>query len=1009
MAATDLVYNTVDPVLFTPDYSFLRYNLEKAQSRYDQGLDNVSRGYNNLKKDLTDPVNKQRRDEYLKTAQSQLQKIAGSDLSLPQNIAAANSIFDPLATDPAFLFDSYHTDRIRKQLSIMDDWANSTDPEVRKQYNPEIQKWVARDLDVLRNGKGDINNYKNMGNRSAFAYVDAQDILFKAAKDYGYTFKQDSSGQPYIVTTEGGPSGAPSYRAFANTVLGSNSVYQRQLQILGQSQQEEIRDLYKNNPAYAGKTDDEIYQLAGLASYDKHRQSSEDYIKDSNKNYNKEDAFIKAFVNNNKDALNKGKADIASGNNNTAEAQMYNQLAERVDNNNSLKTTIATQQAEFAQTFGDGTPTDKFREEYAKNFAKSPQTFFADQILNNDIQRFVDIKSSSISRAIKEDSAYVAALNNRTTTLRDLYNMKDKAEDNARADEALALKEQAEAFKEALKGKKTTITSSDGTTTTKTEAPEVSVQSASSYNLYTVNALRQLSDRIDIAKSNASQSMTGINGALNILNSWGLDNQTVGLIKTGMTKQINSDDPSKAILIDKQEQKALSDVFHKIQAYGNNIGVKIDDGEASNFTFRTLPEYLKKIVGGFKCNNQDDIAAKSALSDYFSANNTIDQTLSEFNKGKQAVIAAKKSDPSFTGMFINRGTTDKPNWDIINEKDIIKEIKEKLSRYQAYDNNTGKAIPGRTLADNYSQEDYNKIAKDYINGKFDASKDGISNSMFNISPDKFKELTKIINNSVPIANWTDAQGMMLANPRYVLSGGMAEPIRKDLMASTQSNADIWEYENGTAEATEVDASKHSDIRTAIADKDNIAAITIYPRTNIGEGGLAVSVTFKNKHTDDSKAKQDWEGKEYFFPISLNQTTPDVLRAFGTAQYAGDYAYNRDKGIDYNINEFEADGIKAIMHPNKAGDTQGWIEILYKPWNQNTKSYGDWAPLDPTSKRPTYDENLLSIPETINLIRTQKLQPYVNDVIRRNVEMQNNQQTQQTGFSVPSRAIDNLLK
>ena len=208
MAATDLVYNTIDPVLYTPDYAFLKYALDKKQARYDQGLDAVSSAYNNLKKNLTDPVLKERRDQFLKDAQGQLQKIASSDLSLGENINAANNVFDPLATNPAFIYDAYQTDRVNKGIQEMDDWAKSADMEVRKQYNPEIKAWLNRDLDSIRNGNGDIKNY-HVQNRETFAAVDAQDILAKAAKDYGYTFKMDVPGHPYIVSVTGGTTGIP--------------------------------------------------------------------------------------------------------------------------------------------------------------------------------------------------------------------------------------------------------------------------------------------------------------------------------------------------------------------------------------------------------------------------------------------------------------------------------------------------------------------------------------------------------------------------------------------------------------------------------------------------------------------------------------------------------------------------------------------------------------------------------------------------------------------------------
>jgi hypothetical protein len=1026
MAATDLVYNTVDPVLFTPDYSFLRYTLDKSQARYDQGLDAVSKSYNKLKASLTDPVNKERRDQFLKDAQGQLQKIASSDLSLAANINAANNVFDPLATNSAFIYDSYHTDRINRQLSIMDDWANSTDMETRKQYSPEIQQWVARELNVLKNGKGDINNYKGMENRSAFAYVDAQDILLKAAKDQGFKFKTDSIGQPYIVTTEGGTAGVPSYKAFAETVLGGDQLYQRQLKILSQNDKESLVEAYKKNPAYAGKSDAEIYYDGGLSSYDRHRTSTKTYLDDLNNNYKKEEAGISAYINANKDALEKGRADLGSGNNGTPEAQMFTKLMQRHDAKNSLKATIADQQANFNETFGDGSASDKFRQAYAEKFSKDPQMFYADQRYKNDIQRFSDIRASSLETKITPDSAYVGLTNSRNTALKDLANIQNQLTDNAMDEAKLNEKIREFDIKTGLKGKTTTITNPDGTTTTVKGKSEISAQSASSYVLYTVNAINKLKDKIEFARSKANTNMTSTSGALSLLNSFGLDNKSTGLIKTAFSRQLDAKDPSKSVGLNKEEQEALRTAFYKMQALAGNAGIKIEDGELSQLTMRTLPQFMKKAVAGFTMQNESDKKAKYALSEYFRNDTEMNQAVADYNKGKQAVIA-KYGDPvqhpEYTGMFISRGkdANGKEIYDMIGSEDVEKQINiafkgnsnitedQKKKIVNSYLDGTlkydidahvwgstgGAAVPaqGPSFTETLTLGDGTKIDR-YVPS-------GGSNMFGKIPfPDKYKQYTKIFN-EIPVPDWTNQQGMMLANPRYVVSGEIAEDIRKDMVYGSQTNSNIWEYGSGTAEPNQVKVELQPEIRKAMADKDNVAEISIFTGTSMNQGGTSVAVTFKNKHADGSKGKQDWEGQQYFFPISINQTTPAILQRFAQVDDVGDFAYYRQKGDDYVMDAFEADGIKAIIHPNKAGDQTGYIEILYKPWIEATKSYGDWTPMDPLNGYPEYDESLMTINEIKNLIYEKKLSPYVSEVLSRKAT------TKQTTNSLPT--LESLSK
>ena len=300
MAATDIQYGGLDPVLYTPDFTFLKYIIDKKTSQYEQGLKSASSAYNSIKKEVSDPVNAQRRDQYLKDAQNQLQKISSSDFSLQQNVNYANSIFDPIATNKAFVFDAYHTDRIKKELSKEDAWMNSEDPEVRKKYNAEIKEWVNRDLESLKTGQGDVANYKVQG-RSAQAFVDAQDILLKSAKDQGFKMKVDELGQPYIVTVEGGPKYAPQYEAFANNILANDAVYQKQTGILGQNRSEKVLEIYRKDPEYAPKwanaSVNDIFKDYALTNFDKHKVEQKTYIEALNKNLTTETADINATLN----------------------------------------------------------------------------------------------------------------------------------------------------------------------------------------------------------------------------------------------------------------------------------------------------------------------------------------------------------------------------------------------------------------------------------------------------------------------------------------------------------------------------------------------------------------------------------------------------------------------------------------------------------------------------------------------------------------------------------------
>lgn len=79
---------------FVPDYNFLGNILQTKQSQYDTNKRKVSDLYGTL---LNSPLlkdsNIKRRDEFFKVIDEDIKKISGLDLSLEQNVNAAQKVF----------------------------------------------------------------------------------------------------------------------------------------------------------------------------------------------------------------------------------------------------------------------------------------------------------------------------------------------------------------------------------------------------------------------------------------------------------------------------------------------------------------------------------------------------------------------------------------------------------------------------------------------------------------------------------------------------------------------------------------------------------------------------------------------------------------------------------------------------------------------------------------------------------------------------------------------------
>ena len=991
MAATDIQYGGLDPVLYTPDFTFLRYVLDKKTSLYEKGLQSASASFNNIKKKVTDPVNAERRDQYLKEAEGQLQKIASSDLSLQQNVNFANSIFDPIATDKAFLFDSYHTQRIEKELAKEDAWMNSEDPNERKKYNAEIKEWVNRDLESLKNGKGDIANYKVQG-RSAQAFVDAQDILAAEAKRQGFKMKVDEMGAPYIVTVEGGPGYAQNYETFANNVLANDQVYQKQTGILAQNRAEKILEQYKTDPKlapmWANKKSDEIYADYAINSFDKHRKTQKEYIEALNKNLSSETADISAALNGPDSAkYTKGAADIAAGNNATPEASMYLKLKERADNRNNLSSKLKDIESDFNNTYGATTKaTDDFRKNYVTKFVEDPTAIFADLQFKNDVTRFSNIKSSFYTRTIKEDRAYVDVTVAKTNALSTINKIQTTQHDDNLADAKFKELIRMDDAKLAMMGKKK-VKKEDGSyeiVDAGTEA-DIKMVDVSGTQITSTKILNDLQSQVMVASSEALTNMTSNFGGLYMLQSMGLEQTKVGTLRGMFTRYFSADDKT-TFKPTAEENKALSEAYTKMWAFAKdkNPNNTFLDQERANYgksplTIDRLADLLDKSLTGYKCKTPDEMKAKTAMVEYKNNLEKIKMTNNALEAGKKVVIEKIKDDKEFSPVIIQRNG----NPDLVNENDIYNRIKncniKEVTSWYKFD----KKI-------NLSEEDLRAISKDYINGtlqvKFDAANrdnpmDDLENYSFTYkgkdykmynsrstnpkykkdwntlfdgnfpddyflpqnfpaSTERFQEVMQRVNERVPLPVFQKAAGTVSASPFFKLSGQTKQDVLDDLGKVTMTNSNIYTYDNGTATAGQVDPGLQDLIRGAGYDKDNIADVSLFTASPLNNGGQAVAIRYKTIKGTDKNPPPDWSGQEYYFPITVTDKSPKVFQIFSRVGEVSEYYPYKESGKQYTIDTFKAEGAYAEIYPKQPGSDEGTVKLWYKPYNPTTKTYSD---------------------------------------------------------------------
>lgn len=125
--------STIEP--YKENVNLIAQVAQQKQSKYDSVLSTIFQKQNQLL-DL-DTLNEQisaKKDSLLKQADEQLNKMASSDLTIPDNINKVENIFSPITSDSEILSDVYYTKQIRENQQFAQE-ALKKDPSAGNQTN----------------------------------------------------------------------------------------------------------------------------------------------------------------------------------------------------------------------------------------------------------------------------------------------------------------------------------------------------------------------------------------------------------------------------------------------------------------------------------------------------------------------------------------------------------------------------------------------------------------------------------------------------------------------------------------------------------------------------------------------------------------------------------------------------------------------------------------------------------------------------------------------------------
>lgn len=194
---------------FKPDFNFFQSALSTKQAQYEAGYNKINSIYGQLlNANLLRESNKERRDNLFTEIDSEINRLAGVDLSLAENVEQAGKLFQPLIDNQFFRKDLVFTKQYESEQAKGMNLRNNPNPKSDEKYWEEGMSALHYQASDFANST-DEDSLKFQAPRYV-PFINAAENLFKFAKDNdinivtpdirgGFIFKY-TNGQPAIST-----------------------------------------------------------------------------------------------------------------------------------------------------------------------------------------------------------------------------------------------------------------------------------------------------------------------------------------------------------------------------------------------------------------------------------------------------------------------------------------------------------------------------------------------------------------------------------------------------------------------------------------------------------------------------------------------------------------------------------------------------------------------------------------------------------------------------------------
>lgn len=190
---------------FTPDYKFLSNVLTTRQTKYDTNYKQLNNAYSRiLYSDLSRQDTQGARDQFVNDLQPTLEKISGLDLSLAQNVKAANAVFEPFYQNDLVMKDMVYTKNFKDNVRYAESLMYSNDDETKDKYWREGIEYMGMKMEDFKNA-----SQEQALNMQLEQYVENPQLYKRSLaylKEQGYDVEIDtiSPDQNFIIKNKNG-------------------------------------------------------------------------------------------------------------------------------------------------------------------------------------------------------------------------------------------------------------------------------------------------------------------------------------------------------------------------------------------------------------------------------------------------------------------------------------------------------------------------------------------------------------------------------------------------------------------------------------------------------------------------------------------------------------------------------------------------------------------------------------------------------------------------------------